>query len=198
MCYRDEIDQRRMPTIHIQLCKFLLLAVTALWSIVSNAASLSSCPTKKPFLINFNHNIPNFVSFQCPCRQQISQNFYRAWKIFQVAHFAQKKFDSGFDWIFSCECDDQQKGSLLSLGINERSPQFDYGQDNVCSKEACRCLHSSGSHKTFHGWWRRKTLVRALYKEAHSTAFYNCNNSFHFSDISHHSSALGYDYLKFM
>lgn len=62
------------------------------------------------------------------------------WKIFQVAHFAQKV-------VFRFRLNMQsEKGSLMSLGI-KRVDVFDYGQDNVCSKEACRCLHSRRSQK---------------------------------------------------
>lgn len=119
------------------------------------------------FLINFNHFF-NFVSFT-------GTNFAKLlsrWKIFQVAHFAQET-EFRFCWIFSRRIEKR----FFNVARNQESEiVFDYGQDNVCSKEACRCLHSGWSQKF--SWRKERFQLMNLIRRIHRlTVFWNHNNS---------------------
>lgn len=102
----------------------------------SSCASFSS--RQLAFLINFNHLSTLFLSFSL-ARYKFHKTFI-ALKSFKLRTPSKKRFR--FYWIYSIDETAKAKSSLMSLGIERRL----WSRQRVF-KEACRCLHSSRSHK---------------------------------------------------
>lgn len=112
--------------------------------------------------------------FPLSAAAQISQDFYRAGKSFK-SRISRKNAIPVWTEI-------PRAKTFFTVARNQaRSHSLDYGQDNVCSKEACRCLLSGWITNILRTERGEKTLAGkcCIRRWRHQLPYSIDNNSFH-------------------